>query len=95
MHQGVIYGPDLPVRLKPGHDSHAIKSNHDASLAYEGFSASPTLREGSTPTPVHYLRRVLLSHALIPIREEDVRTSAMHEHGHDRLREMLNANKAS
>ena len=83
------------MRLNPSYDSHAIKSNHDATLSYWSFSSSPTLREGSTPTPVHYLRRVWLSHALIPIREEDVRTSAMYEYGHDRLREMLNANKAS
>ena len=83
------------MRLNPSHDSHAIKSTNDATLPYWGFSSSPTLREGSTPTSVHYLRRVLLSHALIPIRKEDVRTSAMYEHGHDRLREMLNANKAS
>ena len=90
-----MYCPDLPVRLKPGHDSHAIKTDHDASLSYEGFSSSPTLREGTTSTPVPYLRRVLLSHAPISIREDDVHTSAMHEHGHDRLREMLNASKAS
>src|SRR5207253_10989402 len=63
-------------------------------LPYWGFSSSPTLREGSTPIPVHYLRRVLLSHALIPVREEDTRSRALNEHGHDRLREMLNAGKA-
>ena len=83
------------MRLKPSYDSHAIWSTHDAPLSYEDFSSSAKLREGCTSTPRHYLRRVLLSHAPIPIREDDVRTSAMHEHGHDRLREMFNASKAS
>ena len=58
-------------------------------------SLLPCAARGGTSTPVHNLRRVLLSHALIPIREDDIRTIAMHEHGHDRLGEMLNASKTS
>jgi hypothetical protein len=72
-----------------------LKAHHDAPLSHENFSFSPARQEGGTSPPVHYLFRELLSHALIPVREENVRTTAMHEHGHDRLGEMLNASKTS
>jgi hypothetical protein len=67
-----------------------IKANVRSSptmtpLSRRRVSLSPRAARGTTSTPVHDLLCVLLSHALIPVREDDVRTIAMHEHGHDRL----------